>query len=339
MSPFAILDLLIVWFALIAYAVFGGADFGGGIWDLLARGPRADKQRQAISLALGPVWEVNNVWIIFVLVGTWTAFPFVFSAISTALFIPLTLALLGIVLRGAAFVFRAYLPASERVHNIWGNVFSAASTITPFVFGMCAAAIASGGIRVQGGIVRSDPLSPWTTPFAFTCGIFALSLCACLAATYLTVEARNQRDEALLLDFRLRALGAGAIAALAGGIALLLARTEAPYLWDGLTSRGLPLTLSAMVIGLATAWMLIIEDYRIARILLIFEVAAIFAAWGFAQSPYLIVPDVDIAAAASAESTLRAFFISSIVGMLLLFPSIALLFAIFKGKNPGISHP
>ena len=136
--------LIILWLALIAYAVLGGADFGGGIWDFFAFGPQAERQRRLIGQALGPVWEANHVWLIFLIVGLFTAFPLAFSVLSTALIVPFTLALIGIVLRGAAFIFHAQADESGTLGKVWGRVFSSASTITPFLFGTAAAAVASG---------------------------------------------------------------------------------------------------------------------------------------------------------------------------------------------------
>lgn len=333
---FAQLCAILIWFALIAYAIFGGADFGGGIWDLLAHGPRAKEQRAAITEALGPVWETNNVWLIFVLVGAWTTFPLVFSALSTALFIPLSIALAGIVLRGAAFVFRGHGSEAAGTSPVWGGVFSTASTITPFMLGACAAAIAGGNIHVrQGVLVNADYWQPWTTPFALCCGLFAVGLCSCLAATYLTVEARQADKADLVADFRTRAIIAGGISAVLGGLALILAWLESPYLWSGLTSRALPVALGAMAIGLLTAFLLLRGHYQLARLSLITEIVLIIVAWSIAQTPYLIVPDVTLAQAASSPAMLKAFFIASIIGLVFLLPSIGLLFYVFKGRNPA----
>src|SRR5260221_12164791 len=201
--------LIMLWLSLIAYAVLGGADFGGGIWDFFAFGKEAERQRSLIGQALGPVWEANHVWLIFLIVGLFTAFPPAFSILSTALFVPFTLAVIGIVLRGAAFIFRAN---SEAVTSkVWGRVFSTASTITPFFFGTAAAAVASEQGHVQGGRVQTDLLAGWTTPFALTIGALALSLCAVLAAVNLIIEAQHNNDAELVEVFRRRAMIAGAI--------------------------------------------------------------------------------------------------------------------------------
>ncbi len=328
------LAAMLVWFSLVAYGVLGGADFGGGIWDLLANGPSSDRQRGLILAAMGPVWEANNVWLIFAIVGAFTAFPLVFSTLSVALFIPLTLALIGIVLRGASFVFRTH--AAQAIDIVWERIFSATSTITPFLFGMCAGAIASGRIHAQGPV---DYWGSWTTPFAFACGAFALGLCSCLAATYLTIEARMRGDSELVEAFRWRAIVAGAVAAVVGALALALASGDASYLWQGLITRGLVFTLAAIAVGLATALSLLLARYHTARILLMLEIASIFVAWAVAQAPDLVVPDITIANAASPTQTLAAFLIVSVLGLALVLPSLWLLFRVFKGENPASRMP
>jgi cytochrome d ubiquinol oxidase subunit II len=324
----------LVWLALIAYAVLGGADFGGGIWDLLATGRFAKAQRAAIANALGPVWEANNVWLIYVLVVTWTAFPIVYAALSTALFIPITLALIGIILRGAAFGFRSHYGARVGIASVWGRVFSIASTVTPFMLGATAGAIASGHIRVVGGQVSASYWTSWTSPFALACGAFAVGLCSVLAATYLTVEAQQAGDVVLVSLFRTRAILAGAATAVLGAIAVLLARAEAPVLWAGLVGRALPLSLGAVLIGLATAFCLLFTYYRAARILVAAETACILGAWGIAQYPYLIVPDVTLTSAASPSSVLALLVVASLLGMALLLPSLYFLFRVFKSPAP-----
>ena len=188
------LEIIVVIFillSLILYALLGGADFGGGMWDLVATGPRATAQRKAIAAAIGPIWEANHVWLILVIVLLFTAFPRGFSAMMTALNIPLTAMLIGIVLRGAAFTFRKYGSQTDLVQWRWSTVFGAASFFTPLCQGMTLGALATGRIRVENGQVTSGFLAGWLTPFALACGIFALSLFAFLAATYLTVETKG----------------------------------------------------------------------------------------------------------------------------------------------------
>src|SRR5687767_8004967 len=170
------------------YAVLGGADFGGGIWDLFASGPRKYQQRAAIARAMGPVWEANHVWLIFVLVVLFTCFPYAYARLSTALFVPFHLALLGIMLRGASFVFRDY-GRIEAGHSRWSVVFGVASVISPFLLGAAFGAVTAGGINLSaGGEVVVGTIPPYLRGYSLACGLLALSTCAYLAAVYLTVE-------------------------------------------------------------------------------------------------------------------------------------------------------
>jgi cytochrome d ubiquinol oxidase subunit II len=329
---YAVLALL--WLALIAYATLGGADFGGGVWDFLASGPQAERQRRLVGQAMGPVWEANHVWLIFLIVGLFTAFPIVFSILSIALYIPFLIALVGIVLRGAAFAFRAHAAHAVAISKVWGRVFSTASVVTPFMLGTAAAAVASGQIRVQGGQVKTDLLTGWTTPFALTIGAMALSLCATLAAVYLTVEAEALKDTELVEAFRLRAIIAGAVTAVLGALGLILSPSEAPLLWQGMLNHAIPMVLATMLVGLCTAASLFLRRYRLARILIVIDTGFLLGAWGLSQLPYLVPPDITVYNAASPPITLLAFLISTAIGMLVLLPSLWLLFHVFKGRNP-----
>ncbi|HNP72703.1 MAG TPA: cytochrome d ubiquinol oxidase subunit II, partial [Kouleothrix sp.] len=217
--------------ALIFYALLAGADFGGGVWDLLAGGPRAQQQRALIASAIGPIWEANHVWVILVIVLLFTAFPPAFVAIMTALHIPLTIMLIGIVLRGAAFTFRTYDSQADAVQRRWSRVFAIASVITPIMLGVCIGAIASGTITVEGGVVTSGFFAAWLAPFPWAVGGFALVLFAFLAAVYLTVEAT---DTALREDFRRRALGAAVAVGVLALLVFLLSGAGAPRIRAGI---------------------------------------------------------------------------------------------------------
>jgi len=186
---------VILLLGVMLYAVLGGADFGGGVWDLLARGRRAEQQREVIAHAIGPIWEANHVWLIFVIVLVFTIFPPVFAALSVALYIPLSLALLGIVFRGAAFIFRTPARDVSYMGGAWDRVFAMASTVTPVFFGMAAGAVASGQIRVEGGVVTSDLWRTWFAPFPLAVGLLALATCAYLAAVYLTLETTGELQQ------------------------------------------------------------------------------------------------------------------------------------------------
>ncbi|TMC80558.1 MAG: cytochrome d ubiquinol oxidase subunit II [Chloroflexi bacterium] len=326
--------LAIIWFALIAYAVFGGADFGAGVWDLLAFGPNAEHQHKIIDQALGPVWETNHVWLVFLVVGLFSAFPAPFAVIVVVLFIPLTLALIGTVLRGAAFIFRTHGLRSEKPwFRMWSRIFSFSSVMTPFFLGLSAAAVASGQIRVKGTPIETNLGSLWLTPFSLTIGLMAVTLCATLAAIFLTVEATNNKEAELAEAFRLRGLVAGALTALLGAIGLLLSSSLAPFLWNGMIGHALPLVIATMLIGLAAAATLFFRYYAIARVLIVAETAFILGSWGVSQIPYLLPPDVTVDAGAGAPSTLLLLLIGIIIGMALVLPSMWFLFYIFKLKS------
>jgi len=328
--------LIILWLSLIAYAVLGGADFGGGIWDFFAFGKEAERQRRLIGQALGPVWEANHVWLIFLIVGLFTAFPLAFSTLSTALIVPFTLAVIGIVLRGAAFMFHANTDETMIPGRIWGRVFSTASTITPFLFGTAAAAVASGQVRMQGGRVLTDLLAGWTTPFALTIGALALSLCAVLAAFNLIVEAQNSNDAELVEAFRRRAIIAGAVTLALDVVAFILSPFQAPLLWHGMLDHALPVVIATGLIGMGAAASLLLRRYRLARVLGFTVTAFIFVSWGLSQFPYLVPVDVTISNAASPPATQLALLIGTIIGMAFLLPSLWLLFHVFRGKHPAL---
>lgn len=333
---YILLDIL--WFALIAYAVTGGADFGAGVWDLLAFGTNAERQHQLIDRALGPVWETNHVWLVFLVVGLFSTFPTVFGVLCIALFLPLTLALIGTALRGSAFVFRTHgLRKGKPALVIWTRVFSFASVMTPFFLAISAAAVASGQIQLQGRHPQTQGGLFWLTPFSLTIGLMAITLCATVAAIYLTVEATNEQDTELAEAFRRRGLLAGALTALLGALGLQLAVSEAPILWQGMLDHAVALVIATMLIGLAAAITLWYRYYRIARILIIAETAFLLGSWGISQVPYLIPPHVTVDAAAGAPNTLFLLLVGIICGMTIILPSIYYLFYIFKIKRNSSS--
>lgn len=330
--PYILLSIL--WFSLIAYAVFGGADFGAGVWDMLAFGPDAQEQHDLIDQALGPVWETNHVWLIFLVVGLFSAFPAPFAILVTVLYVPLTLALIGIALRGSAFVFRTHgLRTGKAAMKVWTRVFSFSSIITPFFLGLAAATVASGQIRVQGGVAQADLGAFLLTPFALTIGFMAIALCATLAAIFLTVEATNNNKHELAEAFRWRGLIAGAITAILGALGLLLAPSAAPILWQGMLAHALPVVIATMIIGIATAVTLFFRYFQVARVLIVAETAFLLGSWGVSQIPYLIPPDVTVDAGAGPPSTLLLMLIGVIIGMVIILPSIWYLFYIFKLRN------
>jgi cytochrome d ubiquinol oxidase subunit II len=318
--------------ALIFYALLGGADYGGGVWDLFARGTRAREQRALIAEAIGPVWEANHVWLILVIVVLFTAFPPAFAAIATALHIPLALMLIGIVLRGTAFTFRKYDVQRGDVHRRWSWVFSIASVITPVLLGITLGAISSSAIRVRNGVVTSGFFAAWLAPFPFAVGLFALTLFGFLAAVYLTLETR---DRDLQEDFRRRALAAGvAVGALALGV-FLLAQNNAPAVYAGIgrSSWALPLHVFTGACATGALICLWLRRYAWARVCAAGQVTLILSGWALAQFPFLVQPDITIESAAAPRLTLELLLGTLAAGAIVLFPSLYYLFRIFKGRT------
>jgi cytochrome d ubiquinol oxidase subunit II len=317
----------IILIALTAYVLLAGADFGGGVWDLLASGPRKARQRDLIAHAIGPVWEANHVWLILAVVLLFTCFPAAFARIAIGLHVPLTLMLVGIVLRGSAFVFRSYGGGG-------GRVFAVASLVTPVLLGVAVGAVASGAVTQRGAGSREQfyaaYVAPWLTPFAFAVGMFALACFAFLAAVYLTVEARERE---LQEDFRRRAIAAGLAVFVTAGLGLLLSRQA--LVGRRLVESPWALGLHVLTGGAAIAafWALWTRRYRVARIAAATQVALILWGWGLAQYPYLLPPDLTIAAAAAPTVTLELALGAVSVGAIVLFPSLYYLFRIFKAPS------
>ena len=303
--------------SLTAYVLLGGADFGGGVWDLLASGPRKSCQRDLIAHAIGPVWEANHVWLILAMVLLFTCFPRAFASIAIALHVPLTLMLVGIVLRGSAFVFQNYGGGG-------GRVFAIASLVTPVLLGVSVGAVAAGAVpaRVRDGPFVVSYIDPWFTPFAFAVGIFALACFAFLAAVYLTLEAREPE---LQEDFRQRAM-ISEPAVFAMAVIVLALFPQAPPV----NQRVVALTAAA---ALGTFWSLWRRRYQLARAAAAIQVTLIVWGWGIAQYPYLVPPDLTIAGAAAPRITLELALIAVLAGAVVLFPSLYYLMRVFKGTN------
>jgi cytochrome d ubiquinol oxidase subunit II len=332
-------DLLaaILGLSLNAYVLLGGADFGGGVWDLLASGPRRNRQREVIAHAIGPIWEANHVWLILAIVLTFSCFPAVYARLGTVLHIPLTLMLVGIVLRGSAFTFRTYDSQHDAAQRRWGRIFASASVITPVLLGVSIGAVASGGVgrETSGGFVQRF-VEPWLTPFAWSVGLLALTLFAFLAAVFLTLETR---DRELSDDFRRRALAAGVAVFVASALVLLLAHGAAPLVRSGLMDSpwSVPLHVATGLAAISVFAALWFRRYRLARLAAGLQVSLIFWGWPMAQYPFLLPPEYTIAGTAAPASTLRLTLIVLGGGSLVLLPSLWYLFQIFKTvpADPG----
>jgi cytochrome bd ubiquinol oxidase subunit II len=307
---------LIALLGIVLYAIFGGADFGGGVWDLFATGPRRELQRTAITEAIGPVWESNHVWLILLIVTLFTCFPPAFADIATGLNTPLAIALVGIVLRGSAFTFRNYASDDPRVAYPWSVVFGSASIIAPFFFGAAAGGIATGSYD-------------WTSPFALFVGLLAVALCAQLAAVFIL---RETQDPQVRLDFRHRAIAATIAVWILGIPPALLARSEYPQLFAAFTAPVALIAIAvAIVLGIGVMICVARGAYVAGRIMVGGEVLAVLVGWFGAQAPALVPGHLTFESAASPQATLVAFLIVVAIGVVVLIPSLYYLFSVFKG--------
>ena len=342
--------------ALNAYVLFAGADFGGGVWDLLASGPRRQQQRDLIAHAIGPIWEANHVWLIVVVVVLFVCFPPAFAAFGTVLHIPLSLMLIGIVLRGSAFVFRAYSYGPQSEQRRWGRVFAVSSLMTPIVLGMCVGAVASGRVGDVLAAVGYGPaaalptaiappsadaaratfaslyVTPWLSPFTLAVGAMTLALFSFLAATYLTIEA--QGDAELQNDFRRRALGAAVASMMTATITLLLGAASGGVM-ARLVGVGwtLPLLVASGLSGIAAVVWLLRRRYQLARLAAGAWVTLILWGWVMAQFPLVIPPSLTIGQAAAPAGVLRDTLAVLAAGAVVLIPSLWYLLRVFKSGH------
>jgi len=324
-SPEAVAVATILFVVIAAYALFGGADFGGGIWDLLAgSAERGAAPRALIDESITPVWEANHVWLIFILVLLWTAFPPAFAAIMTALFVPLSLSLLGIVLRGVGFAFR-HTAQRLRTQQFTGALFAASSLITPFFMGTLVGAVATGQVPVD---PAGNVLAAWTSPTAILTGFLFVAACAYVSAVFLVVEARQRGHQDLVRYFSLRATAAGVVTgALAGGTFAELS-VSSTYVFDRLTGIALPLVAISIAAGIAVLGMLWLHWYHAAglRVTAAIAVATVVWGWGLAQYPYLFPTSLPLAAGGAPTASLVALFVVAGLAALLVAPGFALLY-------------
>jgi cytochrome d ubiquinol oxidase subunit II len=320
--------------ALVLYVLLGGADFGGGVWDLLASGPRKRAQRALVEDVIGPVWEVNHIWLILIVVLLFTGFPRGFAIAATALHVPLTLMLIGVVLRGAAFAFRQYDDRRDEVQRRWGRIFAMASIVTPLCLGVCLGAITAGGIRVDPGATFPSTgfFAPWLGVFPFMCGLMTLALFAFVAATYLTCETG---EAALADDFRRRALVAGVlVGALAFG-AWATRTAGATAFGERLfhSAFSLPLQLVTGAAAVTAFAALVTRRFRLARVAVVVQVAFIVLGWGLAQRPFLVAPDVMLRDVAAPDATLGPVLVALVAGTALLLPALVWLIRTFRVRH------
>lgn len=314
----------------VVYALFGGADFGSGFFDLTAGGPeRGSELRTLIDHSIGPVWEANHVWLIYVLVMWWTGFPGSFAAAMSTLFVPMALALVGIVLRGASFAFRKY-SATLAQARLFGIVFAGSSLITPFFLGAVAGAIASGRVPADG---NGDLWSSWLTPTSLFGGAIAVGTCSFLAGVFLTADAERGDHPGLAEQLRRRTLGLGVVV---GGLvfaALVPLAHDAPTLAHGLETRAAPLIIGSGLAGVATLVLLSRRRYAVARLTALVAVAAVVLGWGVGQYPWMLVDQLTLTEAAGAPATLSGLLVVVALAAVVVVPALTYLFSLTQTER------
>ncbi|GIH15241.1 cytochrome d ubiquinol oxidase subunit II [Rugosimonospora africana] len=323
-SPLALTVAAIMFVAVTAYALFAGADFGGGIWDMLAGGTRRGTGPRAhIDESVTPVWEANHVWLVLMLVVLWSAFPPGFGTIMTVLFVPLNFSLLGIFFRGVGFAFR-HSARSERVQQLYGVMFAASSLMTPFFLGTVVGAIASGAVRVG---ETGNRLAAWTSATALLTGALAVTACAYIAAVYLVRDAHRRGRPDLTRYFAIRAGIAGAVSGLVALANLVVMHRQAPYVFHGLTHRALPLIIISVVAGTA-ALVLIVARRALLLLPAVAAVTVVTAVWGWAvaQYPYLLPTTLTLRQAAAPTGTMVTEIVTAVLVTVLVLPAFALLY-------------
>ncbi|MEU6553623.1 cytochrome d ubiquinol oxidase subunit II [Streptomyces sp. NPDC046915] len=323
---------VVLFTGVIAYALFGGADYGAGFWDLTAGGgARGRPARELINVSISPVWEANHTWLIFCFVTIWTAFPQAFTAMTTTLYIPLGLAALGIVARGSGFAFRHALPQG-RGELISGVAFACSSVLTPFFFGTVAGGIASGRVPSAG---HGDALSSWLNPTSVLGGVLAVTVCAYLAAVFLTGQAQHRADTSLEKAFSHRAFGAGIVAGLVALVGVFVLRADSPRLFHQLSMVGAPLLVVSGLCGLAALLLLRRGSPPVVRTLAAIAITTVVGGWGVAQYPYLLGTHLTIQQAAAPTATLWVLILVSCVAVVLIAPSLLLLYSLQLRRKLG----
>jgi cytochrome d ubiquinol oxidase subunit II len=320
-----------------AYTVLSGADFGAGLWTLIPGGGQADAAttRDHTRHAIGPVWEANHVWLIFVLTVAWTCYPVAYGSIVSTLSIPLFIAAVGIIFRGATYALRSQLDRGEgRGVRAVENVFALSSVLTPFALGTVIGAIATG--RVPVGNARGDLVTSWLNPVSILAGVLAVAFSGYLAAVYLAADARRLAERSLVRDFRIRALASGVVAGALALAGLLVVRAQARPLWHGLTSGlGLAMVCVCAVAGVLTMILVWRDRFGPARASAALAVAAVIAGWAAAQEPRLL-PGLTVSQAAADRATLIATIIGVAAGAVVLVPSLTLLYTlVLRGRLEG----
>jgi cytochrome d ubiquinol oxidase subunit II len=328
---------VVLFFGVVLYAVLGGTDFGVGFWDLTAGGAdRGRRPRELMDHTLGPVWEADHVWLIYCLVVLWTAFPGAFAAIMSTLYVPIGLAALGIVLRGAGFAFREAVVRTAQ-QRVAGALFAVSSVLTPFFLGAVVGGIASGRVPSVG---NGAAVGSWLNPTSVLGGVLAVAVCAYLAAVTLAAAAGRRQEPDLERYFRRRGLGAAVAAGVVSLVGVAVLRADSPRLFDRLLGPGLPLLVVSVVAGVAALVLLWRRvPPRWIRAAAVTAVGAVVLGWGVAQYPYLLGTHLSLAAGAAPRPTLLSVTVVFVAAALLVVPSLILLYALARRGQLEVSPP
>jgi cytochrome bd ubiquinol oxidase subunit II len=318
------LPLVFVLAGLALYTVLGGADLGAGFWQLAApRGSEGEGVREYAHRAMAPVWEANHVWLIFVLTVFWTAYPRAFGSIASTLAIPLFIALLGIIFRGAAYALRAGAWTPRESARI-DTIFSLSSILVPFSLGAAIGGIASD--RVPVGNAAGSLWSSWLNATSILIGVLAVANSAYLAAVFLAADAAHDGEGTLERQFRLRALASGIVAGALAIAGIFIVDAESHRLFHSLLSgRALSAVVVSGLAGIATLVLVYRRRYEPARYLSALAVAAITAGWALSRWP-TILPNLTVHQAAAGHDTLVCVVVAVLGGGVVVFPALALLF-------------
>lgn len=307
-----------------AYALFAGADFGGGIWDLLAGSTKQGAEpRQEIDISVTPVWEGNQTWIVLGLVLLWTAFPEAFAAVMTTLFVPLVLSLLGILLRGVGFAFR-HESEQLRTQQLNGALFGAASILAPFFLGVSVGAVATGNVVARG---HGNQPSAWMSATPLLTGALFVAACAYIGAVYLVGDSHQRGKPHMVRYFSRRALAAGAVTGLLAAANMGLLWHSAPYTFHRLIGwPGLPLVVVSVAGGLAAFVLILRGRVFLLRVAAALAVVGVIAAWGVAQYPWLLPTSLDLADGSAPLASLRSEIAVLAMAAVLVAPAFAYLY-------------
>lgn len=331
---FELLLALLIVVALVLYLVFGGADFGAGVWEFNTALGASERERNLLYKAIGPVWETNHVWLIFVLVLLFGSFPSAYGAINEALIVPLLLGLIGIVFRGAAYAFRSQLKSEPSKQKVWIAVFAISSVMAPFFLGAAVGAIASGQLQFdEAKIYSGSYLVGWVNPLSVFCGFFTVGICVYLSATFMIREASIGKQHDLQLIWRKRALACGIALGMMALVGLLIVWFGYPHLHEGFWNLGWPAIFASFVLGNISVWAVYTHRLMLGPICVAATSACVVIGWCLAQYPYILPNAWTIQESAAHPNVLKLTFGVSVAGLIFLLPAIALLFKIFKSDE------